>query len=103
MNTVILSMAYRRYRRSVCRSSRAERKLRKMKDVGPTIKAKPGELESHRISSMFPSKNISSILPPFGNLSNRSVARSGNHPPIFNTTLLCKQAPRYACRELGKV
>ena len=72
MNPVILSMAYRRYRRSVCRSSRAERTLRKMKDIGSTIKAKSGELESRRISKTSVSKNISSILPAFGNLSTRS-------------------------------
>ena len=73
MNPVILPMAYRRYHRSVRRSSRAERKLRKMKDVGSTIKAKSGELEPRRVSKTSVSKNISSILPSFGNLSNRVV------------------------------
>ena len=73
MNPVILPMAYRRYRLSAHRSSRAERALQKMKDIGTPIKAKSGELESRRISKMSVSKNISSILPAFSNLSNRVV------------------------------
>jgi hypothetical protein len=73
MNTIILPTAYRRYRHSVRRSSLAERTLPKMKDIESPIKAETGELATHRLSKTCSSKNISSILPAFSNLSNRSV------------------------------
>lgn len=93
MNPVILPMAYRRYRRSAHRSSRAERTLRKMKDIGSTIKAKSGELESRRISKTSVSKNISSILPSFGNLSNRVVITVQGPPPVFQHYTLLQVRP----------
>ena len=74
MNLVILPMAYRRYRHSACRSSRAERTLPKMKKTDCPIKAETGELATHRFSKTCSSKNISSILPAFTNLSNRCAS-----------------------------
>jgi hypothetical protein len=83
MNPVIRPMAYRRHRHSACRSSRAERTLRKMMGMGSALKAKPGELEPRRVSKASVSKNISSILPSFGNLSNRVVITVEGPPPSF--------------------
>ena len=73
MNTIILPMAYRRYRHSIHRSSLAERTLPKMKDIESPVKAETGEVATHRLSKSCSSKNISSILPSFSNLSNRSA------------------------------
>ena len=71
MNTIILPMAYRRYRRSVRRSSLAERTLPKMKDViDPPIKAETGELTTHRLPVLLSSNN-NAILAQSSNLSNR--------------------------------
>ena len=71
MNTIILPMAYRRYRRSVRRSSLAERTLPKMKDViDPPCKAETGELRSHQLPVLLSSNN-NTILAQSNNLSNR--------------------------------
>lgn len=72
MNTVILSMAYRRYRHSVRRSSLAERTLLKMKDIETPIKAETGEVGTHRLPILL-SGNNKAILAHSNNLSNRSV------------------------------
>ncbi|MCI0564414.1 MAG: hypothetical protein MN733_38575, partial [Nitrososphaera sp.] len=56
MNTIILPMAYRRYRHSVRRSSLAERTLPKMKDIETPIKAETGELATHRFPNV--SENV---------------------------------------------
>ena len=72
MNTIILSMAYRRYRHSVRRSSLAERTLPKMKDIESPIKAETGEVGSHRLPMLL-SDNNKAILAHSNNLSNRSV------------------------------
>jgi len=72
MNTIILPMAYRRYRHSIRRSSVAERTLPKMKNDGQ-LNAKPGELESHRASKTFVSNNNYVILAHSRNLSTDSV------------------------------
>jgi hypothetical protein len=72
MNTIILPMAYRRYRHSVRRSSLAERTLPKMKDIDAPVKAKPGEVATHRASKTYVSNN-KAILAHSSNLSNRSV------------------------------
>ena len=71
MNTIILPMAYRRYRRSVRRSSLAERTLPKMKDViDAPLKAETGELVTHRLPVLL-SGNNNTILAHSNNLSNR--------------------------------
>jgi len=72
MNSVILPMAYRRYRRSIRRSSLAERTLPKMKNIETPIKAETGELATHRLPVQLSSNN-NAILAHSNNLSNRSV------------------------------
>lgn len=72
MNSLILPMAYRRYRHAVRRSSRAERTLPKMRNSDP-LNAKPGEVATHRASKTLVSTNISSILLSSRNLSNSTV------------------------------
>ena len=72
MNTVILSMAYRRYRHSVRRSSLAERTLPKMKNLDSPIKAETGELVTHRLPVLLCGNN-NAILAHFNHLSNDSV------------------------------
>jgi len=72
MNTIILPMAYRRFRRSVRRSSQAERTLPKMKNIEPLIKAETGEVATHRLPVLL-SGNNNNILAHSNNLSNRSV------------------------------
>ena len=73
MNTIILPMAYRRYRHSVRRSSMAERTLPKMKDLETPIKAETGELATHRFPGVTINTNNNTILAHSNNLSNRSV------------------------------
>jgi hypothetical protein len=73
MNTLILPMAYRRYRHSVRRSSLAERTLPKMKDIESPIKAETGELATHRLPVLLSSNN-KAILAHSRNLSNHSVS-----------------------------
>ena len=72
MNTVILPMAYRRYRHSIRRPFMFEGALPKMKNDSQ-LNAKPGELESHRVSKTFVSDNNNVILARARNLSNDSV------------------------------
>ena len=72
MNSVILPMAYRRYRRSIRRSSQAERTLPKMKEIESPIKAETGEIATHRLPVLLSSNN-NAILAHSNNLSNRSV------------------------------
>ena len=72
MNTIILPMAFRRYRRSVRRSYTAERKLPKMKKDSQ-LNAKPGELESRRATKTFVSNNNKNILATSRTLSNDPV------------------------------
>ena len=72
MNTIILPMAYRRFRRSVRRTSQAERILPKMKNIESPLKAETGELVTHRLPSLL-SGNNNAILAHSNNLSNRSV------------------------------
>lgn len=72
MTTVILPMAYRRYRHSVRRSSMAERTLPKMKDLETPIKAETGEIATHRVPVLLSSNN-NAILAHSNNLSNRFV------------------------------
>ena len=72
MNTIILPMAYRRYRHSVRRSSLAERTLPKMKNIDSPIKAETGELVTHRLPVRL-SGNNNAILAHSHNLSNHSV------------------------------
>ena len=57
MNTIILPMAYRRYRHSVRRSSLAERTLPKMKNIDGPIKTETGELATHRLPLLLSSNN----------------------------------------------
>jgi hypothetical protein len=56
MTTIIPPMAYRRYRHSITRSSRSERKLLRMtgntQETEFQLKAKSGELRPHRISPL---------------------------------------------------
>ena len=73
MNTIILPMAYRRYRHSVRRSSMAERTLPKMKDLESPIKAETGELATHRFPSVAMNTVNKAILAHSNDLSNRSV------------------------------
>jgi hypothetical protein len=73
MTTVILPMAYRRYRHSVRRSSLAERTLPKMKDIESPIKAETGELPTHRFPNVSVNVTNNPILSRSNNLSNRSV------------------------------
>ena len=71
MEPVILPMAYRRYRRSVRRSSLAERTLPKMKDIESPIKAETGEFATHRLPVLLSGYN-DAILAHSRNLSNDS-------------------------------
>ena len=72
MKSMILPMAYRRYRHSVRRSSLAERTLPKMKNIEFPTKAETGELRTHRLPVQL-SVNNNAILAQSGNLSNDSV------------------------------
>ena len=72
MNTIILPMAYRRYRHSVRRASLAERTLPKMKNIESPIKAETGEVATHRLPVQLCGHN-NAILAHSNNLSNRSV------------------------------
>ena len=74
MNTIILPMAYRRYRHSVRRSSLAERTLPKMKNIEFPIKAGTGEVVTHRFSSVVLNTNNKSILAHSNKLSNHSLS-----------------------------
>jgi hypothetical protein len=73
MNTVILPMAYRRFRHSVRRSSQAERILPKMKGIEFPIKAETGEVATHRFLSVVMNTNNTVILAHSRSLSNDSV------------------------------
>ena len=73
MNTIILPIAYRRFRHSARRSSRAERILPKMKNIESPIKAETGEVATHRFHSVTVNTNNSAILAHSRNLSNDSV------------------------------
>ena len=72
MNTIILPMAYRRYRHSLRRSSQAERTLPKMKNIETPIKAETGEFAAHRLPVLLLGNN-NAILAHSNNLSNPSV------------------------------
>jgi hypothetical protein len=72
MNTVILPMAYRRYRHSVRRSSMAERTLPKMKNIEYPVKTETGEFAAHRLLVLLCGNN-NAILVHSNNLSNDSV------------------------------
>ena len=72
MNTIILPMAYRRFRRSVRRSSLAERTLPKMKNIESPLKAETGEVATHRLPVLLCANN-NAILAHSHNLSNDSV------------------------------
>ena len=78
MTTVILPMAYRRYRHDINRSSQSERKLPRM--TGNThetdfqLKAKSGEVATHRISPLARDYYSSDILPRSVDLSNFASA-----------------------------
>jgi hypothetical protein len=72
MKLIILPMAYRRYRRSVRRSSLAERTLPKMKNIESPIKAETGEVATHRLPVLLCDNN-KAILAYSRNLSNDSV------------------------------
>jgi hypothetical protein len=72
METKILPMAYRRYRHSVRRSSMAERTLPKMKNIESPMKAKTGELATHRLPVQLLSNN-KAILAHSQSLSNDAV------------------------------
>lgn len=72
MNTIILPMAYRRFRRSIRRSSQAERTLPKMKNIESPIKAETGEVATHRLPVLL-SGNNNIILAHSNNLSNHPV------------------------------
>jgi hypothetical protein len=73
MNTIILPLAYRRFRHSVRRSSQAERTLPKMKDIESPIKAETGEVATHRFLSVTVNTNNNVILAHSRKLSNDSV------------------------------
>lgn len=72
MNTIILPMAYRHFRRSVRRSTQAERILTKMKNIESPLKAETGEIATHRLPVLL-SDNNNVIVAHSNNLSNRSV------------------------------
>ncbi len=78
MTTIILPMAYRRYRHSIDRSSQSERKLRRMtgntQETDFQLKAKSGELHTHRISPLARDFFSSGILPRSVHLSNSASA-----------------------------
>ena len=74
MNTIILPMAYRRYRHSVRRSSLAERTLPKMKNIDTPLNAETGELATRRASySVVLNTNNKCYFSSLHNLSNDSV------------------------------
>lgn len=73
MTTVILPIAYRRYRHSVRRYAVAERALPKMKNIETPIKAETGESSPRRFPSVASNTNNNAILAHSNNLSNRSV------------------------------
>ncbi len=73
MNTIILPMAYRRYRHSVRRSSLAERILPKMKNIDGPINTETGEVVTHRFPGVTLNTINNAILAHSRNLSNRSV------------------------------
>ena len=73
MNSVILPIAYRRYRHSVRRASQAERTLPKMKNIESPTKAETGELATHRLPTQL-SDNNNTIVAQSRKLSNRSVS-----------------------------
>ncbi len=73
MHTIILPIAYRRFRHSVRRSHMAERTLPKMKDNESPIKAATGELATRRFPSVAMNTSNKAILAQSRNLSNRSV------------------------------
>jgi hypothetical protein len=72
MNTIILPMAHRRIRRSIRRSSLAERTLPKMKNIESPIKAETGEFAAHRLPVLL-SGNNNGIVAHCKNLSNHSA------------------------------
>lgn len=78
MTTIIPPMAYRRYRHSINRSSQSERKLPRMRgntqEIYFQLKAKSGELATHRISSLARDFFSSDILPRSVHLSNSASA-----------------------------
>ena len=73
MEPIILRMAYRRYRRSVRRSSLAERTLPKMKNIESPVKSETGELATHRLPILL-SGNNKAILAHSNKLSNHTVS-----------------------------
>jgi hypothetical protein len=73
MNTIILPMAYRRYRHSIRRSFVAERTLPKMRNIESHLKAETGELATRRFHSVTVNTNNNVILAHSRNLSNDSV------------------------------
>ena len=73
MNTIILPMAYRRYRHSFRRASLAERTLLKMKNIETPIKAETGESSPRRFPNVSENVTNNPILSHSNNLSNRSV------------------------------
>ena len=73
MNTIILPMAYRRYRHPIRRAALSERTLPKMKDFESPIKAETGELLTHRFPNVYKNVTNNPILSHSNNLSNRSV------------------------------
>jgi hypothetical protein len=72
MNTIILPMAYRRYRHSIRRSSVAERTLPKMRNIDSPIKAETDELATRRFHSVVTNTNNKVILAHSRNPSNDS-------------------------------
>jgi hypothetical protein len=72
MNTIILPMAYRRYRHSIRRSFVAERTLPKMRNIESPLKAETGEVATHRFHSVTVNTNNNVILTHSRNLSNDS-------------------------------
>ena len=83
MNTEILPMAYHRYRHSICRSSRAERTLPKMKDIEHPIKAGTGEFAAHRFPKTL-SDNNNGIVAHSQHLSNDSGVTVEVPPPFLH-------------------
>ena len=67
MTTIILPMAYRRYRHDIDRSSQSERKLPRMtgktQETDFQLKAKSGEVATHRISPLARGFYSSDIYP----------------------------------------
>ena len=83
MNTPIDSMAFRRYRHSVRRSSLAERTLPKMKDIEHPIKAGTGEFAAHRFPKLL-SDNNNGIVSHSQHLSNDSGVTVEVPPPFLH-------------------